>query len=195
MVDLDAAGKTAILYKLKLGEIVTTIPTIGTTTIDIHLARDYYPTGTHIKEHPQFTSHNLVTEGSSSSSPQPFSRSQSCPWDRERSLYSRHPVQNFKPAVRPRLGLPSARPPCAQTCNLRGFPAAPDFQLRRNSRASSKISGGSKIIRAVRNDNRRVTVRVGTQYVSEGAWAQFRLKSDVLFVARSPNLQLERQFF
>uniref|UniRef100_A0A8C6ALK5 ADP-ribosylation factor 1-like n=1 Tax=Monodon monoceros TaxID=40151 RepID=A0A8C6ALK5_MONMO len=29
MVDLDAAGKTTILYKLKLGEIVTTIPTIG----------------------------------------------------------------------------------------------------------------------------------------------------------------------
>ena len=26
---LDAAGKTSILYKLKLGEIVTTIPTIG----------------------------------------------------------------------------------------------------------------------------------------------------------------------
>jgi ADP-ribosylation factor protein 1 len=29
MVGLDAAGKTTILYKLKLGEIVTTIPTIG----------------------------------------------------------------------------------------------------------------------------------------------------------------------
>lgn len=32
MVGLDAAGKTTILYKLKLGEIVTTIPTIGKTT-------------------------------------------------------------------------------------------------------------------------------------------------------------------
>ena len=32
MVGLDAAGKTTILYKLKLGEIVTTIPTIGTCT-------------------------------------------------------------------------------------------------------------------------------------------------------------------
>ena len=31
MVGLDAAGKTTILYKLKLGEIVTTIPTIGET--------------------------------------------------------------------------------------------------------------------------------------------------------------------
>lgn len=29
MLGLDAAGKTTILYKLKLGEIVTTIPTIG----------------------------------------------------------------------------------------------------------------------------------------------------------------------
>jgi ADP-ribosylation factor 1/2 len=32
MVGLDAAGKTTILYKLKLGEIVTTIPTIGMPT-------------------------------------------------------------------------------------------------------------------------------------------------------------------
>ncbi|CAM8940708.1 unnamed protein product [Rhodiola kirilowii] len=29
MVGLDAAGKMTILYKLKLGEILTTIPTIG----------------------------------------------------------------------------------------------------------------------------------------------------------------------
>lgn len=33
MVGLDAAGKTTILYKLKLGEIVTTIPTIGTYSL------------------------------------------------------------------------------------------------------------------------------------------------------------------
>ena len=33
MVGLDAAGKTTILFKLKLGEIVTTIPTIGTTEL------------------------------------------------------------------------------------------------------------------------------------------------------------------
>jgi ADP-ribosylation factor 1/2 len=33
MVGLDAAGKTTILYKLKLGEIVTTIPTIGKQSI------------------------------------------------------------------------------------------------------------------------------------------------------------------
>merc|ERR1712154_97622 len=29
MVGLDASGKTTILYKLKLGDVVTTIPTIG----------------------------------------------------------------------------------------------------------------------------------------------------------------------
>ena len=34
MVGLDAAGKTTILYKLKLGEIVTTIPTIGISFLD-----------------------------------------------------------------------------------------------------------------------------------------------------------------
>ena len=34
MVGLDAAGKTTILYKLKLGEIVTTIPTIGQSSSD-----------------------------------------------------------------------------------------------------------------------------------------------------------------
>jgi ADP-ribosylation factor protein 1 len=36
MVGLDAAGKTTILYKLKLGEIVTTIPTIGTNPTAPH---------------------------------------------------------------------------------------------------------------------------------------------------------------
>ncbi|PJF19258.1 hypothetical protein PSACC_00933 [Paramicrosporidium saccamoebae] len=35
MVGLDAAGKTTILYKLKLGEIVTTIPTIGTLFVGV----------------------------------------------------------------------------------------------------------------------------------------------------------------
>jgi hypothetical protein len=32
---LDAAGKTTVLYKLKLGEFVQTIPTIGTAPIRI----------------------------------------------------------------------------------------------------------------------------------------------------------------
>ena len=44
MVGLDAAGKTTVLYKLKLGELVTTIPTIGfnVETVqykNIHLTR------------------------------------------------------------------------------------------------------------------------------------------------------------
>ena len=29
MVGLDGAGKTTILYRLKLGEVVSTVPTIG----------------------------------------------------------------------------------------------------------------------------------------------------------------------
>ena len=29
MLGLDAAGKTTVLYRMKLGEVVTTIPTIG----------------------------------------------------------------------------------------------------------------------------------------------------------------------
>ena len=37
MVGLDAAGKTTILYKLKLGEIVTTIPTIGDILFSVDL--------------------------------------------------------------------------------------------------------------------------------------------------------------
>ena len=42
MVGLDAAGKTTILYKLKLGEIVTTIPTIGENScVDDHISYTY----------------------------------------------------------------------------------------------------------------------------------------------------------
>ncbi|XP_059973247.1 ADP-ribosylation factor 3-like [Mesoplodon densirostris] len=33
MVGLDAAGKTTVLYRLKLGEIVTTVPTTGLTFV------------------------------------------------------------------------------------------------------------------------------------------------------------------
>ncbi len=36
MVGLDAAGKTTILYKLKLGEVITTIPTIGMSYLFIY---------------------------------------------------------------------------------------------------------------------------------------------------------------
>ena len=45
MVGLDAAGKTTILYKLKLGEIVTTIPTIGMCTVAVAgRSRTFMPT-------------------------------------------------------------------------------------------------------------------------------------------------------
>lgn len=44
MVGLDAAGKTTILYKLKLGEIVTTIPTIGKITMFYHSCFFFYIT-------------------------------------------------------------------------------------------------------------------------------------------------------
>lgn len=36
MVGNDAAGKTTILYKLKLDEIVTTIPTIGSEVLNLY---------------------------------------------------------------------------------------------------------------------------------------------------------------
>jgi len=36
MLGLDAAGKTTILYKLKLGEVVQSIPTIGFNVEEIH---------------------------------------------------------------------------------------------------------------------------------------------------------------
>ena len=42
MVGLDAAGKTTILYKLKLGEIVTTIPTIGKYKLCMLLFGGYF---------------------------------------------------------------------------------------------------------------------------------------------------------
>ena len=44
-VGLDAAGKTTILYKLKLGEIVTTIPTIGQYYPSLKHERDFQPGG------------------------------------------------------------------------------------------------------------------------------------------------------
>jgi ADP-ribosylation factor protein 1 len=43
MVGLDKSGKTSLLYKLKLGEIVTTIPTIGFNVESINLALDDGP--------------------------------------------------------------------------------------------------------------------------------------------------------
>lgn len=42
MVGLDAAGKTTILYKLKLGEIVTTIPTIGMPSLSCACCSNFF---------------------------------------------------------------------------------------------------------------------------------------------------------
>lgn len=50
MVGLDAAGKTTILYKLKLGEIVTTIPTIGKCVFDSYLTCHHFNWITLIKD-------------------------------------------------------------------------------------------------------------------------------------------------
>ena len=36
MAGLDSGGKTTILHKLKLGEIVTSIPTVGLNVRAIH---------------------------------------------------------------------------------------------------------------------------------------------------------------
>lgn len=36
MLGLDAAGKTTILYKLKINELITTIPTVGFNVEEIH---------------------------------------------------------------------------------------------------------------------------------------------------------------
>merc|ERR1712125_122256 len=44
MVGLDAAGKTTILYKLKLGKVVTTIPTIGINVETIDYGRFAFTT-------------------------------------------------------------------------------------------------------------------------------------------------------
>uniref|UniRef100_A0A8R7K065 ADP-ribosylation factor n=1 Tax=Triticum urartu TaxID=4572 RepID=A0A8R7K065_TRIUA len=37
MLGLDAAGKTTILYKLHIGEVLSTVPTIGTTYLPAYL--------------------------------------------------------------------------------------------------------------------------------------------------------------
>ena len=71
MVGLDAAGKTTILYKLKLGEIVTTIPTIGfnVETVEVRykicagssvfVISTYTHTHTHIHTHTRINARNI----------------------------------------------------------------------------------------------------------------------------------------
>ena len=41
MVGLDAGGRTTILYKLKTGEVVTTLPTIGKNRMQAVSIVDY----------------------------------------------------------------------------------------------------------------------------------------------------------
>ena len=41
MIGLDAAGRTVILYKLKIGEVVVTIPTIGKNRMQAANIVDY----------------------------------------------------------------------------------------------------------------------------------------------------------
>jgi ADP-ribosylation factor-like protein 1 len=36
ILGLDGAGKTTILYRLQIGEVVTTIPTIGRPSVSLH---------------------------------------------------------------------------------------------------------------------------------------------------------------
>ena len=54
MVGLDAAGKTTILYKLKLGEVVTPIPTIGFNVEEGTLSRTIAMTYNNIIAYPCF---------------------------------------------------------------------------------------------------------------------------------------------
>jgi hypothetical protein len=52
MLGLDAAGKTTILYKLHIGEVLSTVPTIG--ALRMHLwawKADDYPVNKHIRYH------------------------------------------------------------------------------------------------------------------------------------------------
>jgi GTPase SAR1 family protein len=41
MLGLDNAGKTTLLYALKLGEVVTTAPTIGFNMEEIQIGKDW----------------------------------------------------------------------------------------------------------------------------------------------------------
>merc|ERR1712107_201078 len=66
MVGLDAAGKTTILYKLKLGEVVTTIPTIGfnVETVEYkNLSFTVWDVGGHDKIRPLWRHYYQGTNG------------------------------------------------------------------------------------------------------------------------------------
>merc|ERR1712070_576709 len=66
MVGLDAAGKTTILYKLKLGEVVTTIPTIGFNVETVsykHLSFTVWDVGGKDKIRPLYRHYYQNTSG------------------------------------------------------------------------------------------------------------------------------------
>mmetsp|Transcript_41029 Transcript_41029/g.102012 ORF Transcript_41029/g.102012 Transcript_41029/m.102012 type:complete len:182 (-) Transcript_41029:210-755(-) len=66
MVGLDAAGKTTVLYKLKLGEVVTTIPTIGFNVESLvykNLSFNVWDVGGQDKIRPLWRHYYANTEG------------------------------------------------------------------------------------------------------------------------------------
>mmetsp|Transcript_35876 Transcript_35876/g.94013 ORF Transcript_35876/g.94013 Transcript_35876/m.94013 type:complete len:185 (+) Transcript_35876:214-768(+) len=66
MLGLDAAGKTTILYKLKLGEVVTTIPTIGFNVEQIEykkLSMTVWDVGGQTRIRPLWRHYFLNTQG------------------------------------------------------------------------------------------------------------------------------------
>ncbi|EHB17056.1 ADP-ribosylation factor 1 [Heterocephalus glaber] len=65
MVGLDAAGKTTILYKLKLGEIVTTIPTTGFSveTVEYKISFTVWDVGGQDKIRPLWRHYFQNTQG------------------------------------------------------------------------------------------------------------------------------------
>ena len=63
MLGLDAAGKTTVLYKLKLGENITTIPTIGFNVETLHyknLDMTIWDVGGQHKAHTQHSNTGAV---------------------------------------------------------------------------------------------------------------------------------------
>jgi len=66
MVGLDAAGKTTILYKLKLGEVINTIPTIGFNVETVEYKRlkfTMWDVGGQSKIRPLWKHYFLNTDG------------------------------------------------------------------------------------------------------------------------------------
>merc|ERR1711934_307582 len=66
MVGLDNAGKTTVLYKLKLGEVVTTIPTIGfnVETVEYkNISFTVWDVGGQTKIHPLWRHYFQNTQG------------------------------------------------------------------------------------------------------------------------------------